>query len=464
MKWFKRGLWFLAWSVWAWLGLALYRELPREWGPPLARLPMTLSDEIIGFIDDDSPIVVGRDKEGRLGSWDGQTGTEKVSSVTFAADAPTGAVSLNEGVAIGTHANDRERPTPVALETLDLRTGRRAQLQFAARRVFDVHPKKPWVAVEISTGTPEATRVCVIDFRTATQIATIEVASPANLGPDQLRECWFTDVDDELLLFVEQHKDASEKSRQRLERRRVGDGQLISTPIELTHFHDAIKRPVAGKVLLFGDVNRPDYLELTDCRTGQSLRSGAKADWEPGAGGDLLGPLPTEAFLSDSGRSVMVGPGFLWSVNNSRLLWSSTSIHEAVGYPDPSTNRFTSLETWRSPSYPYLLRGLRLLGQSVAERTYAFRDMETGSVLFRGLGDNRIYDAVRSKGRFALMKKGSVPVQGGDRHFYVIDGRPLTNVPFLALCQTVLAMPLIALWAMLQWRRKRRTRLAALTK
>jgi hypothetical protein len=33
MRWLKRSLWISAWGVWAWLGVGLYRQLPREPGP-----------------------------------------------------------------------------------------------------------------------------------------------------------------------------------------------------------------------------------------------------------------------------------------------------------------------------------------------------------------------------------------------------------------------------------------------
>src|SRR5262245_10823400 len=31
-RWLCRGLWLLAWSFWVWLGVGLYRELPRDIG------------------------------------------------------------------------------------------------------------------------------------------------------------------------------------------------------------------------------------------------------------------------------------------------------------------------------------------------------------------------------------------------------------------------------------------------
>jgi len=37
---FRRLVWLAAWGVWAWLGVGLARELPRELGPPIGKLPL----------------------------------------------------------------------------------------------------------------------------------------------------------------------------------------------------------------------------------------------------------------------------------------------------------------------------------------------------------------------------------------------------------------------------------------
>ena len=47
--WLSRSLWLAAWSFWLWLGFGLYRELPRELGPVVCRLPMNEAESTIGF-------------------------------------------------------------------------------------------------------------------------------------------------------------------------------------------------------------------------------------------------------------------------------------------------------------------------------------------------------------------------------------------------------------------------------
>src|SRR5688572_27522565 len=46
----KRFLWLFAWRVWLWLGFGLYRELPRELGPVVSRIPIGKGHESLGFI------------------------------------------------------------------------------------------------------------------------------------------------------------------------------------------------------------------------------------------------------------------------------------------------------------------------------------------------------------------------------------------------------------------------------
>src|SRR5262245_3373880 len=46
-----RSLWLLAWSCWAWLGFGLWREVPRDMGPVVCKLPLANQDAALGFVD-----------------------------------------------------------------------------------------------------------------------------------------------------------------------------------------------------------------------------------------------------------------------------------------------------------------------------------------------------------------------------------------------------------------------------
>jgi hypothetical protein len=57
MKWLKRGLWLIAWSVWIWLSFGLYRELPRQTGALVCRLSLGQNERIVGFLGDEKQVV-----------------------------------------------------------------------------------------------------------------------------------------------------------------------------------------------------------------------------------------------------------------------------------------------------------------------------------------------------------------------------------------------------------------------
>ena len=59
MKWFKRGLWLAAWCVWLWLGFGLYRELPRDLGPRVCKIPVLTGDQVHGFLEGRYEVLVG---------------------------------------------------------------------------------------------------------------------------------------------------------------------------------------------------------------------------------------------------------------------------------------------------------------------------------------------------------------------------------------------------------------------
>src|SRR3954470_7591683 len=56
-RWLPRFLWLLAWSGWAWLGVGLWRELPRDLGPVVCRLPLGNGEQVVGFFKS-RPVVV----------------------------------------------------------------------------------------------------------------------------------------------------------------------------------------------------------------------------------------------------------------------------------------------------------------------------------------------------------------------------------------------------------------------
>jgi hypothetical protein len=91
----------------------------------------------------------------------------------------------------------------------------------------------------------------------------------------------------------------------------------------------------------------------------------------------------------------------------------------------------------------------RMLGSRTSWITSAFRG-QNGRVRWR-LWNTHNAEAYSDNGSLWL-----------DSEFYVHDGSPPPlNYPLVALCQTILALPLALLWAGLKWRRRRRGRQVA---
>src|SRR5262245_28363659 len=75
MKPLARCLWLLAWAGWLWLGVGLYRELPREYGEPIARLPFRNRSNL-RFIGNTNRISMLKSNQAKtsIEVYDGETG------------------------------------------------------------------------------------------------------------------------------------------------------------------------------------------------------------------------------------------------------------------------------------------------------------------------------------------------------------------------------------------------------
>ena len=94
----------------------------------------------------------------------------------------------------------------------------------------------------------------------------------------------------------------------------------------------------------------------------------------------------------------------------------------------PGADRVGELEAWRA----------RAGSARTTAETVAVRDRQSGRLLFRLWGMPAAVEAV------------------------VLGEPPPVNFPLLALCQAILALPLVLLWAVLRWRRKGRMRLVTI--
>jgi hypothetical protein len=152
-----------------------------------------------------------------------------------------------------------------------------------------------------------------------------------------------------------------------------------------------------------------------------------------------------EEFVPPANRRVgATGPTLaLYELGDGRILWQQ-GLYE-ITTESNGPDGFLVKEEWHKLWEAWL--------PNLKYETLARRSLDDASLLYRTSAkiavDPRNYNAART---LVVMSDGAVhrlPLQ--------------TNWPLFALCQTILALPLILLWAMLRWRRNRRLRLASVT-
>lgn len=145
--------------------------------------------------------------------------------------------------------------------------------------------------------------------------------------------------------------------------------------------------------------------------------------------------------LSRDGRSILEmgqnpGTDRIIDVNSEAVVWKSAS-NEWASALDADGDRFSASETWKG----------NLFGRDWEYRDWAVRSLKDGSLLFRCWTPP--FD-----GESYANEDGSLFFAQKEREIHRLPYR--ANWLLLGLCQSVLALPLILLWAVLRWRRKRR--------
>ena len=131
----------------------------------------------------------------------------------------------------------------------------------------------------------------------------------------------------------------------------------------------------------------------------------------------------------------MTGVETLWDVDAGRRLWRRTDVSVETR---PSAGLFSVYEDWRTH-----LDLFGSMGETLPTTT-AVRDIETAALLYRHWGDDFLA-CVSPDGERAADKYGRV---------YALPVG--ANLLLLALCQALLALPIVVVWSVLRWRRKHR--------
>jgi hypothetical protein len=431
MRWVRRALWVAGWSAWAWCGWRLSCELPVKMEQPVFSLALEADEHPLGFTDGGRLVVTTQDPANgrrRFGIWDARTG-EKRHDLVGPLVRCNDAISLRQGLVVGFVPVADSDAT--AVEVLDLASGLRRELEGDSERVLTIHEARPWVALSDAGPLGKTTKVSVFDIQTGRLLLTCSGKPDARW----LFHCQFTEGDEILLFSGDPLNDPLADVSLEVGRFSVGRGELERRQVVLKR---SIAPPVRGGRAVGKLVtSRTGQVEVAEVMTGRIVfRS---ADHLQRASGNEDWSMPVK--LSVTGRRLLNTAGSLWSLDEGRTVWTESPIDQYVDQ-EPTPETFLVWEDWQP-----VLKWFRL---SLEATSMAVRDMESGTVRRRFQGTSAYWPGmlttVSADGHRLVDPKGNVYEPSN------------ANWPLLAICQTILALPLILLWLALLWRRKRRER------
>jgi hypothetical protein len=438
MKCVKRGLWTAAWGLWLWLGFGLYCELPRSPGPILKRLSPPTDWY---HLPKGSGLVVGRrQQDGDVLIWEAATG-RLVRTVPCADRRAT--VSPRHCVLVASKEGERGK----TYEALDFRTGAWTNLNVPAGRIFDIHLDEPWAAVSVDEA--KSPCVAVVDLASGIKVAQWQAPDQSINDPRENVVAWRFLGAKEVAVVLESGRTKRNRAprRQRLERWTL-DGERLAAAVPLDPPFDAFTGdPARGRIIATRDLGFESSYHVLNLRSGRSILDGK-----------VVAKVTSEAEprsppqLSASGQMLLTRQGDLWNIDDARIVWSPTAEFESLSTHLSSNTAFPVSEHWNKlvSRWP-MVRSL--LSQPLM--TMAVRDFETGAVRYRQwlpFTTLKFKSEEQGFGVAILVKE-----VGSDEYLFgTVHHPPRGNWPLLAICQTILALPLIILWAVFRWKRKMR--------
>lgn len=438
MKWVKRGCWVAAWGVWVWLGLGLYRELPRNFEKGV-KLDAAFELPAYGFIGDSHEVVVSSSNRGP--KWGRQ--------VFQIFDADTGRLirefshqglwatrdgnEFRRGVAfVNSFADD---PKDVGFFCIDLISGASRKVSSMLAKQVALHESHPWVAFrEEDRFFFTLKRLVVCDWSNCEEIFFLN----PGIGRENLVGDHFFLPDSDRL--VVQRGPITDKANE-LGVIEIWEPSKRPRMVKALRGSVGVQASLAsgGRIAYLERVTGPSTIDIFDIEIGQRVFSHPPQS----ARGKSDDRHPRRPLLFQDGRSVCGGEdGSIFDVESGQVLWPRYS-HESVMF-SPAPDQFCVYEQWHELSgfkFPWRFE------------TFATRDYK-GALMFRSWEDVPLNPAHRSSDGKLLIDWSNVQI---------IRLPLLVNYPLLAICQTILALPLVFLWAILRWRRNRRLRLASVT-
>jgi hypothetical protein len=470
MKRLKLGFWLVAWSCWLWLGFGLHRELPKQPGPFVRRLwegkgftPIGFVSEtndlvVMNWMKDDFPPLDGRIVDAETGECRSEMSLPDFTSGIAIDDVPrTHPTTLKFGVLLG------GKPTGVVaglvryegLHALDLRSGQWLELsqQSQAKRVL--HPNRPWIAV---TESSKSNRVRVVDYRTGRAIFTRELP----IGSRLFNHLAFIPGRDALMLPL-QAKLGSEVSSHFFEVWNLAEPATLEHVVkDVGDFRSKAAWSSNGRMRFEGTLRMENgvykHFDVYDFNEKSFLTSSPPSEQPAANGGKFTYKVSAEFMpaISPSGKSVLrfgrttgeldasgseVTPITLYEVGTGRVLWRVGLLESVV--VSHGEDGFLAVENWHELWQKWL--------PDFKFETVACRSLEDGSLIHRTTAASMVDPLTNNLNRSLLVLENGA-----------VHRLPLAvNYPLLALCQAILALPLVMLWAVLRWLRRQRARLAS---
>jgi len=426
-RWPPRIFWVSAWSFWLWLGIGLQRELPRNLGRVVCKLPLGPGETVKDFVRF-GPSVVTKQHDSSIGKDVFRRRSARTGEVelTISVQRPVaenwidfascwvGYIVGNEDTRYLDGLTPATRgyvidPATGEVRLYNLRTGERRDYSDLGSLV-GVHWERPWMLfVRFKLGEGNE-RVTVLDAETGKRVFEFPIPAGA------FQRNWLPRFvgDNVALSFVEGDE------RCRLEIRSTTDGTLVGTIRDLGSFWSST---ADGKVAQTHHSNSSVRVEVHDARTEELLL----ADETP-APQSVDGSFYVPAFSRD-GRYFLSPPtGALFDLAASARIWKAAPHERASLLVSPG--RFEIVEDW--------MIGWR--SWSTIVRTHVIRNLADRSFVCR------TWNSIAS------------PVDES-RTMIIVDDSirrlpPRVSWPLLALCQAILALPPVLLWAGLRWRGK----------
>lgn len=440
-RWIVRFLWLSAWCVWLWLGFGLYRELPRELGPVVCKLFLENGASIIGFVGETDGVAIAyRNSDGRLRVkvLNAESGVSRFDESLPFANELTGTTlaGIRHGVMIGAGRPKGEILDHPGLQALNLATSEVIRLPNTTENDVTIHPKKPWIVAEEGRNFG-LNRVVVYDLRNGKEL----FVRPSSKDWVVSGRPFFIADDDAVVVPLTHAWGGSVNGvRFVIEISDLKDPAKLETTAENLPFGSSFNVSNSGRLLFSGYIGRkdalppkPHWVDVFDLRAKEFLTSIPPS--EQNSETARRGSRDLVPIISPNGECVLRGnPASLYEIGSGRVRWRPQSGQFATA---PTRDNFQVIEVW-DDLWRQWLPNLKI-------GTCAIRSLDTGELILRTRNNVTINPNYRNAaGTLVVLSNG------------LVHRLPLSpNWPLLALCQTILALPLILLWLTLLWRRRR---------